>query len=69
VIQEIVHILTDPSHIVSEFVWELTFLLLSVIIARWGIRREHRRLDAEHGFEHDENRPIPYTLTDKGLRA
>jgi hypothetical protein len=68
---EILHIFTDPAHMVAEFAWESVFLGLSLFIMNWRVRREHKRLDDEHGVEHlydmDDN-PIPYVLTDKGRR-
>lgn len=43
-LEEILHIFTDPAHVVSELMWEGSFALISV----FGLRRWVKRHDKEH---------------------
>lgn len=60
---DVASILTDPAHVVAELIF---FVILDVAILGFGlsvinkrrIAREHRVIDAEHGFVHDPIDPI-----------
>lgn len=51
---ETVHILTDGAHALAEIVWEISFLIIGYLLNRWQVKREHRRLDTEHGVDHND---------------
>ena len=56
VIDEYLHLLRDPAHLLVEltFVLLVDLLLLGVIVpwVRRSIRRDHLEQDAEHGVVH-----------------
>jgi hypothetical protein len=63
--------LSDLSHsaveITNTIVIDILFLGTLVPFFRRVIRREHDKLDSEHGFTHNEDDlPIPYVLTASG---
>lgn len=42
---ELLHVLTDPAHILAEIVMELTsYLVFGVIFAKWVLRRHDRKV-------------------------
>lgn len=66
-------LVSDPAHLAFEvfttLVMEVAILGFLWPLIRRSIRREHHRIDAEHGFTHDladPDEPIPYTLTERG---
>lgn len=71
-LNEALHVLSDPAHMLAEFFWEFTFLLLGVGISRWQTKREHRKHHEETQPKQDKSafasilfdEPIPYHLTD-----
>lgn len=76
-------IFTNPAHFAAEvtFTVLIDFIFLGIIwpVVRRAIRHEHRVIDAEHGYRHDEplgpvddpywNVTVPFVLTDKGWNA
>ena len=65
-------LVSDPAHLAFEV---FTTIVMEVVILGflWPvilhfIKREHRKIDTEHGFTHDGidlDAPIPFTLTDR----
>jgi hypothetical protein len=45
-------LMTDVPHILFEFSLEIVTAPIAVIAGRWLARREHRRIDEEHGVTH-----------------
>lgn len=60
-------ILTSPSHMGAEFVshiiWDLVLALLLAPLFRRYIKREHKRIDDEHGVDNHGRMRTDFTLT------
>ncbi len=53
-------LLSDGPHITAEAVVSLIEntieITIILIVGRWALRREHARIDAEHGYVHEEDK-------------
>jgi hypothetical protein len=46
-IGEVFEIFTDPAHLVAEFVFEFVFMVITLLINWWALKRRNRK----HGHD------------------